>query len=85
MNKIRTTLPECTTSNIGVSIISLHDTPRLHTLKRVIRNLIVWRTYNESSKLTLAFRVCPSKSDKKQKVFVAKTTIKYKIILQLFV
>ena len=34
-----------TTSNIGVSIISLHDTPRLHTLKRVIRNLIVWRTY----------------------------------------
>ena len=25
-----------TTSNIGVSIISLHDTPRLHTLKRVI-------------------------------------------------
>ena len=34
-----------TTSNIGVSIISLHDTPKLHTLKRVIRNLIVWRTY----------------------------------------
>ena len=37
-----------TTSNIGVSIISLHDyddTPRRHTLKRVIRNLIVWRTY----------------------------------------
>ena len=44
-----------TTSNIGVSIISLHDNPRLHTFKRVIRNLIVWRTYNESSKLTLGF------------------------------
>ena len=36
-----------TTSNIGVSIISLHDhddvihdTPRLHTLKRIIRNLM---------------------------------------------
>ena len=29
-----------TTSNIGVSIISLHDTPRLHTLKRVRINLM---------------------------------------------
>ena len=29
-----------TTSNIGVSIISLYDTPRLHTLKRVIRILM---------------------------------------------
>ena len=29
-----------TTSNIGVSIISLHDTQRLHNLKRVIINLM---------------------------------------------
>ena len=29
-----------TTSNIGVSFISLHDTPRPHTLNRVIRNLM---------------------------------------------
>ena len=28
---------EGTTSNIGASIISLHDTPRLHTLKHVVR------------------------------------------------
>ena len=58
-----------TTSNIGVSIISLNDTPRLHTLKRVIRNLIVWRTYNESSKLTLGF--IHQNPIKKQKIFVA--------------
>ena len=44
-----------TTSNIGVSIISLHDTPRLHTLKRVIRIFFIRRTYNENSKLTLGF------------------------------
>ena len=46
-----------TTSNIGVSIISLHDTPRLlvHTLKRVIRIFFTRRKYNESSKLTLGF------------------------------
>ena len=41
--------------NINLSIISLHDTPRLHTLKRVIRICFIWRTYNESSKLTLGF------------------------------
>ena len=41
-----------TTSNIGLSIISLHDTPRLHTLKRVIRIFFIPRTYNESNKLT---------------------------------
>ena len=29
-----------TTSNIGVSLISLHHTPRPHTLNRVIRNLM---------------------------------------------
>ena len=29
---------EHTTSNIGVSLISLHHTPRPHTLNRVIRN-----------------------------------------------
>ena len=29
-----------TTSNIGLSFISLHDTPRPHTLNRVIRNLM---------------------------------------------
>ena len=33
-------LPHPTTSNIGVSFISLHDTPRPHTLNRVIRNLM---------------------------------------------
>ena len=44
-----------TTSNIGASIISLHDTPRLHTLKHVIRIFFIWRTYNETSKLTLGF------------------------------
>ena len=44
-----------TTSNIGASIISLHDTPRLHTLKHVIRIFFIRRTYNETSKLTLGF------------------------------
>ena len=39
-----------TTSNIGVSLISLHDTPRLHTLKLVIRIFFIRRTYNETSK-----------------------------------
>ena len=42
-------------SNIGVSIISLHDTPRLHTLKRVIRMFFIPRTYNDSNKLTLGY------------------------------
>ena len=37
---ILTKVYEGTTSNIGVSLISLHDTPRPHTLKRVIRNLM---------------------------------------------
>ena len=32
--------PRGTTSNIGVSLISLHHTPRPHTLNRVIRNLM---------------------------------------------
>ena len=31
---------DITTSNIGVSLISLHHTPRPHTLNRVIRNLM---------------------------------------------
>ena len=31
---------QITTSNIGVSLISLHHTPRPHTLNRVIRNLM---------------------------------------------
>ena len=44
---MRKTVKSCTTSNIGVSIISLHDTPRLHTLKRVIRIFFIRRTYNE--------------------------------------
>ena len=44
-----------TTSNIGVSIISLHDTPRLHTLKRVIRIFFIPRTYNDRNKLTLGY------------------------------
>ena len=38
-----------TASNIGVSIISLHDTPRLHTLKRVIIIFFIPRTYNDST------------------------------------
>ena len=46
---------DITTSNIGVSIISLHDTPRLHILKRVIRIFFIPRTYNESNKLTLGY------------------------------
>ena len=69
-----------TTSNIGVSIISLHDTPRLHTLKRVIRNLIVWRTYNESSKLTLGFIHQNPIKNRKFLLLYSKTTIKYKKI-----
>ena len=44
-----------TTSIIGVSIISLHDTPRLHTLKRVIRIFFIPRTYNDSNKFTLGY------------------------------
>ena len=37
--------------------VTLHDTPRLHTLMRVIRIFFIPRTYNESCKLTLFFRV----------------------------
>ena len=44
-----------TTSNIGVSIISLHHTPRLPTLKRVIIIFFIPRTYNDSNKLTLGY------------------------------
>ena len=44
-----------TTSNIGVSIISLHNTPRLHTLKCVIIIFFIPRTYNDSNKLTLGY------------------------------
>ena len=36
---------QSTTSNIGVSIISLHDTPRLHSLKRVIRIFFSFGTH----------------------------------------
>ena len=40
MKRIECMQTQGTTSNIGVSIISLHNTPRLHTLKRLIINLM---------------------------------------------
>ena len=71
-----------TTSNIGVSIISLHDTPRLHTLKRVIRIFFIPRTYNESNKLTLGYIHQNPTRNTKVALLLSNATVIFKISLQ---
>ena len=71
-----------TTSNIGVSIISLHDTPRLHILKRVIRIFFIPRTYNESNKLTLGYIHQNPTRNTKVALLLSNATVIFKISLQ---
>ena len=73
---------DITTSNIGVSIISLHDTPRLHTLKRVIRIFFIPRTYNDSNKLTLGYIHQNLTRNTKVALLLSNATVIFKISLQ---
>ena len=71
----------CTTSNIGVSIISLHDTPRPHTLKRVIIIFFIPRTYNDSNKLTLGYIHQNPTRNTKVALLLSNATVIFKIRL----
>ena len=71
-----------TTSNIGVSIISLHDTLRLHTLKRVIIIVFIPRTYNDSNKLTLGYIHQNPTRNTKVALLLSNAIVIFKISLQ---
>ena len=73
---------EFTTSNIGVSIISLHDTPRLHTLKSVIIIFFIPRTYNDSNKLTLGYIYQNLTRNTKVALLLSNATVIFKTSLQ---
>ena len=63
-------------------IISLHDTPRLHTLKRVIRIFFIPRTYNDSNKLTLGYIHQNPTRNTKVALLLSNATVIFKISLQ---